>query len=303
MKTVFNAQPTPKTGGLALSLNVIIFVIVSLIGSIIRSAVGVNSEIGLYIAYVISPIAIIISLTLLSFNQSCSLKSFLPFKCSPKYYLIGVMIIFGTIFSLGWVNGVTLEFLKLFGYTPRPQESYLPSLDGVQIIPALIIIAVLPAICEEALFRGAILNGVKNGCGDIATILIVGFSFSLFHGNPEQTIYQFICGCLFAFVTVRAGSVLPAMLIHFINNATIIIFSACELLDSQGQLVLSGDVQTALIICGAISLVFAIVWLIFDSRKEIEKAQKNSIKTFFIWALVGIVVLSLTWLLALMGVE
>ena len=93
----------------------------------------------------------------------------------------------------------------------------------------------LPAFCEELLFRGVLLNACENGMGSIRAVFTVGFCFALFHGSPEQTVYQFIAGCVFAFVAVRSRSVTPSVLMHFINNALIVILGACGLYGEGGR--------------------------------------------------------------------
>ena len=141
-----------------------------------------------------------------------------PVKCHPKYFLIALLLIFGLIFSVSWIDTGVTELLKLMGYVPKGQDAYLPNLSGGLIVPALLVIAVMPAIFEEGLFRGVILNSVEDGVGTIRTVFIVGFAFSLFHASAEQTVYQFLAGCVFAFVALRAGSILPSVLMHFINT-------------------------------------------------------------------------------------
>ncbi|MDE6613394.1 MAG: CPBP family intramembrane metalloprotease, partial [Clostridia bacterium] len=224
-----------------------------------------------------------------------------PVKCSPKYYLIAVMLIFGLLFSLSWIDSAVVEFFKLFGYKPRESSSYFPNLSGGRIVPAFIVIAVLPALIEEALFRGVILNCCESSVGTVRTVFIAGFCFSLFHASPEQTVYQFIAGCVFAFIAVRSGSILPSVLMHFINNGLIVIFKACGLFDSAGNLMIPQAVNIVLIVLGALSLIGGLIWLILDG-KPVKKCVKGGVKNFYIYASIGIAALGLTWLLLLFGV-
>ena len=84
---------------------------------------------------------------------------------------------------------------------------------------------------------------------------------------------------------------------HFINNALIVIFAACNLFDDGGNLVMPAPVSIAVTVLSALCFVGAVIWLIFD-KKPVKKSQSGGVKYFFIYAAVGIFVLGLTWILS-----
>jgi hypothetical protein len=195
------------------------------------------------------------------------------------------------------LNEYFIEFLQLFGYTPK-SSSQIPSTDGWLLLPALIVVAVIPAVMEEAIFRGVILGGVEEDAGSIKAIFIVGFLFSLFHGSAEQTIYQFICGCVFAFLAIRSRSILPTILIHFINNALIIVLYAFNCYDASGALAISDGANIAIMVTSAIALVVGLLLLIFD-KTPLKKGTNGGVKKVFIFGSVGIFIMALIWILNL----
>ena len=89
---------------------------------------------------------------------------------------------------------------------------------------------------------------------------------------------------------------------HFINNAVIVILTACNCFNESGALILSTGANIALIVISALSLAGGIIWLILD-KKQTAKCEKGSVKSFFIYASAGIAVLSLVWILSLFGVQ
>ena len=309
-----------KTGGISYTVLVIIYLIISLVASVVTAIIA-NSIMGkygynevseafehiqktdayTYINYLLAPLIIAICVLFITRRQKVALKQILPIKCKPKYYLIGVLLIFGLLFSLSSLNGISVEFFKLFGYKPKETSSYFPDVSGGMIIPAIIVIALLPAVFEELMFRGLLLNCCENSMGSVRAILITGFCFSLFHGSPEQTVYQFIAGCAFAFIAVRSGSILPSMVMHFINNALIIIFAACGLLDEAGNLVMSNTASIIVTVFSALSFIGAVVWLVLD-KTQLKKCERGAVKVFFIYASVAIGALGLIWMLSLFGV-
>jgi hypothetical protein len=93
----------------------------------------------------------------------------------------------------------------------------------------LITHALVPAIAEEWFFRGfllrALLAKAKHPAGPI---LISGLIFGAFHLLAESVIAidRFVpttlMGILLAFVCWRTGSILPGIVLHMLNNATVV---------------------------------------------------------------------------------
>lgn len=298
-----NPRLNSATGGIAYTAAAFTYFIALFVVSLILrlTALDAESDAYLYISYLVSPVAISLSVFGVLKFRKISFKSIAPVKCNPKYFLIAALLIYGLVFALSWVNGVSVKFFELFGYKQREAGSYLPDLSGGKVVLALLVIAVLPALFEELLFRGIILNSCENGAGTVRTVFIVGFCFSLFHASPEQTVYQFITGCAFAFIALRSGSILPSVLMHFINNALIVIFAACGLFDEAGNLIISTGGNIALIVTSAIALVGALVWLILD-KTPVKKCEKGGVKSFFICASPAIAAFAIVWLVSLFGV-
>ena len=81
--------------------------------------------------------------------------------------------------------------------------------------------ALLPALAEETFFRGVMLKGSSRKV--VHGILITSVCFALYHGNVTQLIYQFIYGVILSFLAIKAKSVLPCLVAHFINNFAILL--------------------------------------------------------------------------------
>ena len=292
----------PSSGGFALSLATVVNLVVTLILFLIIQVLSLKpgTDGYIYLSYIAPQVALAAAVAISIKYKKLSFKETFPVKCSPKYYLIGVMLIFGLLFSLGKISTPISEFFELIGYNTRSAEDVLPDLSGGLIVPALIVIGILPAIFEESLFRGVILRNCERGCGTFFSVLLVGMSFSLYHTSPEQTVYQFFAGCVFAFIAVRSGSILPSVLMHFINNALIVIFGACGLLDSAGNLNIPFAVDLSLAIVGSLCLIGGLIWLALDKKAvPYKKAEAGSCKSYFITASMGLIILAVLWIASL----
>ncbi|MDE6058702.1 MAG: CPBP family intramembrane metalloprotease [Clostridia bacterium] len=215
--------------------------------------------------------------------------------CKWYYFIIALVLQFGLLFSLTELNGYFVKLLTLMGY--KPSESTLPSLDGWNLLPAILVIAVLPALFEETIFRGILSKQMhENGWGLVPTVLISGAMFSLFHHNPEQTLYQFVCGVCLTLVAIRAGSVLPTICAHFVNNALILILEATGH-GTLSDLPLGGYIS--LIVVSALCLIGMLVYLVFFDKRGNRKGGVIRGKTFFLFSGIGIGVCAVYWLVVL----
>lgn len=109
-------------------------------------------------------------------------------------------------------------------YPPAPamleQLSRLSAkFDEMSLLPLLLALAVAPAICEELAFRGFILTGLRHTGRKWTAILVSSVFFGAAHGVLQQSITAAFLGMLLGFITVQSGSILPAMLYHFLHNS------------------------------------------------------------------------------------
>jgi membrane protease YdiL (CAAX protease family) len=88
------------------------------------------------------------------------------------------------------------------------------------IIFGIISMAIDPAIIEEFAFRGVILGRLRK-FGEPFAIFVSAALFGLFHCNLCQIPHAFIKGLFMGFLVVKMNSMLPAMLLHFLNNLQI----------------------------------------------------------------------------------
>ena len=99
-------------------------------------------------------------------------------------------------------------------------EMIMPS--GRSLLLSIIVFAVLPAICEEILFRGAVLGLLRKKLKVKALIIIVGILFGAFHLSSYRFLGTATLGMLLSALVIASGSIFPAMLLHACHNALLI---------------------------------------------------------------------------------
>jgi sodium transport system permease protein len=89
--------------------------------------------------------------------------------------------------------------------------------EGAPLWAIWLVVAITPAICEEALFRGFILNGLRS-LGAVPAIGISALLFGIAHASIYRLLPTFFLGIVLGVVVWRTGSLLCSVVMHALNN-------------------------------------------------------------------------------------
>jgi membrane protease YdiL (CAAX protease family) len=131
-------------------------------------------------------------------------------KLHPAIYIIVVV--------LTPLLGVLLDPVSTLMPAPRWFEDLMLSAIRPNII-SFLAIGIAPAIFEELLLRGMVLDGMLKNYGPAKAILWSSFFFGIIHCNPWQAVPGFFIGIFLGWVYFRTRSLWPCMLIHAVNNS------------------------------------------------------------------------------------
>lgn len=153
---------------------------------------------------------------------------------------------------------ITYIMLALFGVEPFMPESPLPV--GIPAAAVYFIrLTVAPAIFEELMFRGVIMQSLRR-FGDMFALVCSSILFSLAHHNLVQGPNALLIGLAIGFFVLRTGSLRTGMIIHFVNNTFAVIADALSrTLPTQQTEILSTFVFSFYTITSLICLVFLLI--------------------------------------------
>ena len=140
---------------------------------------------------------------------------------------------------------------------------------AVLFLLAILSTAVVPAICEEYLFRGAVLANLLP-FGKTTAILGSAFLFGIMHQNPLQLLYTTLMGIVIGYVYVKTRSIWICMLLHFANNLITVFEEYLPVL--TGLPWITWVIDFIVFVVGAISLLL----IIFRKDKEIRPEEAGS---------------------------
>jgi membrane protease YdiL (CAAX protease family) len=97
--------------------------------------------------------------------------------------------------------------------------------SGMGVPFNLVMLALVPGVCEELLFRGYVQRQFERSGGAVMGILFSGFFFGVYHLRPTQLLPLVVLGVYLAYVTWRTGSVWPAVLVHIVHNGLAVVMA------------------------------------------------------------------------------
>lgn len=179
------------------------------------------------------------------------------------------------------LGSVIVEFFEEMGASGQPAPSLMINTPASYLLN-LFTIAVLPALLEEMVYRGYILQTLRS-YGSLYAVVISSLLFSLMHLNLDQIPFAFIVGLFLGFICIQTNNIWIPITIHFINNALSVTmqylsFSLTE--DQTNQLYQS--IVFTLIRLGVIASV--ILLIVYRSRLRLPR-QLSSLS---FWKRIGI---------------
>lgn len=136
----------------------------------------------------------------------------LGFALHPSYQILSAGI--GSIYEVG---DETQAVLKAFSGLVTAQPLWA----------VLLVLAVLPAICEELTFRGFIFGGLLRQGGVLRAIVVSALFFGFMHSVLQQSLSACLMGLVLGLVAWRTGGVLCTVIVHVVNNALTLTMAWC----------------------------------------------------------------------------
>ena len=125
------------------------------------------------------------------------------------------------------------------------------------LLANIVVMAVVPAVCEEFIFRGAVQQTCAKWFGNHHwAILLTAAVFSIIHFDLFNFMPRFLMGLLLGYIFYYSGTIWASIMAHFTNNALVVLiyhFFGVESvkISTPGQvnvwLIVAGVVLTSLI--------------------------------------------------------
>ncbi len=165
-----------------------------------------------------------------------------------KFFLI-------SYFIMVLLNLFTMGFLWIVGNfkgsdVVNPLENVI---SNSSVLATIIFAGILSPIIEEVLFRGVMLNKLRT-YGDKIAIITTALLFGLFHENFSQFFYAVGLGMIFAYVTLKTGTIKYSIGLHIMINMMGSVIGT-QVLNSTIATMIFGIVVWVFVIAGLILFI------------------------------------------------
>jgi len=221
--------------------------------------------------------------------QSKNILKFVRFKSISISEVFFIVV--GVVATQQFLQG----YLALQDMIPIPEgikpfvENIRESIDQmyrtlilVQNVPELLfvilVVAVVPAFSEEFLFRGLVQRNFEYSFGLAGGAVVTGVIFALYHLNPFTLVPLMALGIVFGLLVYKSGSIVAAILAHFVNNVVAVIsvyFRRDELIVPQET---DPSIITTLLIMLVTGFIAVGCWILFSNAAAERRRSQEIIE-------------------------
>ncbi len=138
--------------------------------------------------------------------------------------LLLLLISAGAFLLCQYLNSLFVQIISIFLGEPADLGTADSATDFTQLLFQIVIVAGLPAICEELFFRGFVMRAFER-ISVISAVVLSSVVFAVMHGNLQQLVYAFLIGIILGTVTIISDSLLAGAVIHFTMNLLSVVIS------------------------------------------------------------------------------
>lgn len=154
-----------------------------------------------------------------------------------------------------------VRLVALIGYDTSAATSIMPSTPG-ELAATLILVALLPAVAEEYIFRGCVARAFARK-GYVFAVFMSALLFAIMHGSPLQLVHQFLIGVVCAVLFFATRSLWPPIILHFLNNAIALVLGYVQ---NRGSAFAVTEAWQYVVMCvvgtaATIGLLIAVIYL------------------------------------------
>lgn len=141
----------------------------------------------------------------------------------PREVLMAVAIAFPLLPALG---GLSLVVRTALGQPPENPQIELLFPEGLSIAAGAVMVALVTFVVpfvEEMVFRGVLLDAVRERIGPVGAVLVTSGLFGLMHVEPSIVVATTLLGGVLGVLRLRSDSIWPSVALHAANNGLAVV--------------------------------------------------------------------------------
>ncbi len=179
------------------------------------------------------------------------------------------------------VHALQAAVERLYPMAPDVQDKLqeiVRMLNSAPLWQVLLLIALVPAVCEELAFRGFILSGFRRLGYRWRAIAFSAIFFGVVHGILQQQLLACAVGVVLGLLAVQTRSLLPGVLFHLVHNSLPLVLPRCgpaRLVDQDTGILYSWP---AVVVGGLVAAAILVWFLRIRSPKSPEEELQAAIQ-------------------------
>lgn len=253
----------PATGDVMISLVVLLLAIIYL--------GGVISMRDQFIGTVVIQLMIVAVPLALTWYMKSDVKKLFRLQKPEKKTIVGSILLYIGTYLVMFMLSIVLS--KLLPNHLDELEMAFDEMMKQPFVLLVLVIAVMPAIGEELLFRGLVFGSMRHKYKVGWAIFFSALLFGAYHTNLVKLIPTGLLGACFAYIVYKSGSIFISMLLHFTNNfLSVIAMKYPETMEKALPFMVKEDLSVIeLIIMLVFGIAFAAAGLFLINRKKEDK--------------------------------
>jgi membrane protease YdiL (CAAX protease family) len=182
----------------------------------------VTSPVWIVATIVVNELAVASAFSLGTWRLKLGLGEILPLSASSRgTFAASTLLVFG----LAPLAQLFADLASRFTGRSSVSEELVKTLGQDTNFPGFLLgmlfVGILPALCEEALFRGLLMRCFER-LGVVLNLLVTSALFAFLHLEPSQVAGTFVLGLGFGLVRYKTNSIVPCMVAHAVYNAAVV---------------------------------------------------------------------------------
>ena len=173
-------------------------------------------------------VAVLVPLALMLWWQRVDLRGTFSWRPPARggrsaWVLLGAALVGAGLFLLGAAALLAVRSTGISAEARQLSARLVALIQGQPWWLAWTLVAAVPAVCEELLFRGWVLSGLRGRRNSTrrvwAAVGVQAAAFAVFHLLPERMPQTFVLGLVLGGLVVVTHSLLPAIACHLAHNS------------------------------------------------------------------------------------
>jgi len=199
-----------------------IIALIFTIAFFIFGAVSLQLELGMW-GLAITELGILLIALLPIFLFKWEPRDVMPIKKVSFKQILAIPLLFIATYII--VNTVSSAIMYLFPEYARLSSETASFYATAPFVLSIIIMSIMPGVCEEVLHRGLIQHTLKDIKSPFAIMVIMAIVFGFFHLDIYRFLPTAIIGFVLTYIMIKTDNFLLPVIFHAVNNAVSVALS------------------------------------------------------------------------------